>query len=168
MKHEYVQLQNDIKIIRTLKLFFYKIFFQYFFSLLSIPIVVMGINGFCFPTICRVCLENGDFVTTSGSLFLSGFRIRRWDDIRWRPIRQWSSQSQQQFVQPPSVRYQHQLPATCVNCIYRFLHQQPVWTNTPEYRKRGPWQRWRISVYHTPVSTPKISAIEWSKTPERD
>ena len=40
MKQEYVQLQNDIKIVRTLKLFSYKNLFGSLFSL-SIAIVVM-------------------------------------------------------------------------------------------------------------------------------
>ena len=53
---EYVQLQNNIKIDRSLKLFAQKSFFFTSFSLLSIPIFVMEINGGYFPAICRLCL----------------------------------------------------------------------------------------------------------------
>ena len=50
-KQEYVQLENDIKIVRTLKLFVQKSSFH-LFSLLSIPIF-MGINGGYFTAIWR-------------------------------------------------------------------------------------------------------------------
>ena len=52
---EYVQLQNDIKVIRFLKLFFKNHFFTSFFLGYGIPILVMGINGGYFPAMCRIC-----------------------------------------------------------------------------------------------------------------
>ena len=52
-KQEFVQLQNDIKIVRTLRLFIHR---KLVFSLLSIPILVMVINSGSFSAICRVCL----------------------------------------------------------------------------------------------------------------
>ena len=54
---EYVQLQNNIKIVRTLSFFVRKSFISLGFSLLSISIVVMGNNGGFFPAIGRVFLE---------------------------------------------------------------------------------------------------------------
>ena len=60
-KQEYAQLQIDIKLVRTFNLFVYKNPFFICFSLLSIPILVMGSNGGCFPAVCRLYLYCSGF-----------------------------------------------------------------------------------------------------------
>ena len=54
-KHEYGQLQNDIKVVRTLNLFVHKNLFIISLSLLSMPILFMGINRGYLPATFWVC-----------------------------------------------------------------------------------------------------------------
>ena len=61
---EYVQLQNDIKTVRTLKIIVQKSIFS-----LPIPIVVMGINSGCFPAIRRVFFINNNRLSFSAGYY---------------------------------------------------------------------------------------------------